>query len=323
MLAPIVVMPSLLISSIAKSKPMDQTKRYDIIIIGGSYAGLSAAMALGRSLRDVLVIDSELPCNRQTPYSHNLITHDGSTPAQIAKQAKAQVLQYDTIRFYKGLAVDADKTMYGYSVATDKGERFSAAKLIFATGVRDIMPEIEGFAECWGISILHCPYCHGYEVRHQETGILANGDMTFHMAQLISNWTDKLTIFTNGAHELSKEQLQKIKEHNINIVEKRVSRIVHKKGKLSAIRFVDGTEQELKAIYARPQMVQHCDLPEKLGCKLNEHGLLEVSMMQQTTVEDIYACGDNASPLRSVANAIAAGNFAGAALNREMIMQTF
>lgn len=302
---------------------MNQVKRYEVIIIGGSYAGLSAAMALGRSLRRVLVIDSGKPCNRQTPYSHNLITHDGSTPAQIAKQARAQVQQYATVEFYDGLAVDADKTALGFSIATDKGERFSADKLIFATGVRDIMPDIEGFAECWGISILHCPYCHGYEVRHQETGILANGDIAFGKAQMISHWTDKLTIFTNGAHEFTDEQLQKIRSHNIKIVEKRVSRINHKNGKLSAIRFVDGTEQELKAIYARPQMVQHCKLAEQLGCELNEHGLITVDMMQKTTVDDIYACGDSTSPLRAVANAIAAGNFAGAALNREMIVKAF
>lgn len=302
---------------------MSLIKRYDVIIIGGSYAGLSAAMALGRSLRSVLVIDSGKPCNRQTPYSHNLITHDGSTPAQIAEQAKAQVERYDTVAFYNGLAIDADKNATGFSITTNKGDSFSADKLIFATGVRDIMPEIEGFAECWGISILHCPYCHGYEVRYQETGILANGDITYGIAQMISHWTDKLTIFTNGVPEFTDEQQQKMKAHNINIVEKKVLRINHKDGKLNAVRFVDDTQQELQAIYARPQMVQHCQLAEQLGCQLNEHGLITVDMMQKTTVDGIYACGDSASPLRAVANAIATGNFAGAALNREMIMQKF
>lgn len=313
----------MLTKTIAKHEPMDQTKKLDAIIVGGSYAGLSAAMALGRSLRNVLVIDSGEPCNRQTPHSHNLITHDGSTPAEIAAEARAQVRRYDTVSFYSGLAVDAQKLNDGFEVSTDKGDVFTARQLVFATGVRDVMPDIEGFAECWGISILHCPYCHGYEVRQEVTGILANGEIAFAKAQMISHWTDKLTIYTNGAHEFNEEQLQQLQAHNIAIVTNEVARIDHTAGQVNAIVFADGTQHQLKAIYARPQMVQHCELPEKLGCAMNEHGLLSVNMMQQTTVEGIYACGDNTTPARAVAQAIAGGNMAGAALNRALIMQDF
>src|SRR5690606_408454 len=138
-------------------------KNFDVIIIGGSYAGLSSAMTLGRALRNVLMIDSGKPCNRQTPHSHNFITQDGEEPGTIAEKAKAQVLKYDTVKFLNDLAVSGKKTENGFVIATETGKEFATKKLVFATGVKDIMPGIKGFSECWGISVIHCPYCHGYE----------------------------------------------------------------------------------------------------------------------------------------------------------------
>ena len=166
---------------------MTNNNHFDVIIIGGSYSGLSAAMALGRSLRNVLIIDSGLPCNRQTPHSHNFITQDGKQPAVIAGKARTQVLQYNTVRFLNGRAISGKKTENGFTISTQKEEVFTAKKLVFATGVKDIMPDIDGFSACWGISVIHCPYCHGYEVSNEKTGILANGDIAFHYAQLIRN----------------------------------------------------------------------------------------------------------------------------------------
>ena len=135
---------------------------FDVIIIGGSYSGLSAAMSLGRSLRQVLVIDSGLPCNKQTPHSHNFITQDGEKPAVISAKAKLQVDIYKTVQFFNGLAVKAFKKNKGFEITTESGDVFTSRKVLFATGVKDLLPEINGFAECWGISVLHCPYCHGY-----------------------------------------------------------------------------------------------------------------------------------------------------------------
>ncbi|MGE4512522.1 MAG: NAD(P)/FAD-dependent oxidoreductase, partial [Chryseobacterium sp.] len=138
---------------------------FDVIIIGGSYAGLSAGMALGRSLRNVLIIDSEKPCNRQTPHSHNFITQDGKRPKEISDLAKEQVAKYETVSFFNGTVIKTSKNDNGFEVETSYGEKFTAKKIILATGLKDIMPDIEGFSECWGISVIHCPYCHGYEVK--------------------------------------------------------------------------------------------------------------------------------------------------------------
>ncbi len=306
-----------------KYNKMENIRTFDVIIVGGSYAGLSAAMALGRALRNVLIIDSGQPCNRQTPYSHNFITLDGVEPAKIAEIARAQVQKYSTIRFLSGLAVSGKKTSDGFTISTETGEEFTSKKLIFATGIKDIMPDIQGFAECWGITVIHCPYCHGYEVKNEVTGILANGDVAFHYARLIRNWTKDLAIFTNGISTLSAEQMSMITKHKIPVIEKEVSHLQHNDGQLEQIIFKDGSSYKLKAIYSRPNYEQHCKIPEMLGCAVTEQGLLQVDMFQKTTVPDIMACGDNASLMRAVSYATAMGNIAGAMTNNALTEEEF
>jgi len=294
---------------------MNNDYEFEVIIIGGSYAGLSAALALGRSLRKVLIIDSGNPCNASTPYSHNFITHDGQKPKVIAEKAKAQVLNYSTINFYEGLAVNGKKLKDGFTIFTSSGDEFSCRKLIFASGIKDIIPSINGFSDCWGISIIHCPYCHGYEVKNEKTGILSNGNLAFHYAQLISNWSKDLTIFTNGKSTLTTEQNNFISKNGIQIIEKEIDFLKHFSGQLQKIVFKDESVFELKAMYARPEFEQHCKIPQILGCELTEQGLIKVDMFQKTSVTNIFACGDSFSPMRSVANAVATGNFAGALVN--------
>lgn len=302
---------------------MESDGRYDVIIIGGSYAGLSAAMALGRALRKVLVIDSGLPCNRQTPHSHNFLTQDGERPADIAAKAKAQVMVYDTVQFVASLAVSGAPSDQGYAITVENGKVYEGTKLIFATGVKDLMPTLEGFAACWGISILHCPYCHGYEVKDETTGILANGDTAWHLAQLISNWSKDLTIFTNGAASFTPEQKTTLYKHGIAIIEQSIAYLKHTQGKIEQVVFNDHTAFNLTALYARPDFEQHCLIPQMLGCKQTDTGLLKVDMFQKTTVKDVFVCGDAASPMRSVSYAVASGNIAGSMLNNEMTTAAF
>lgn len=302
---------------------MTDNKNFDVIIVGGSYAGLSAAMALGRALRNVLIIDSGLPCNRQTPHSHNFITQDGEKPSVIAEKAKKEVLKYDTVRFLTDLAVSGTKTDKGFEISTQSGKLFSAKKLVFATGVKDEMLKIEGFSGCWGITVIHCPYCHGYEVRGQKTGILANGFVAFHLARLIRNWTKDLTVFTNGKSELTQEQTDEIKRHNISIIEKEIRSLKHKNGVVEEIIFSDNSTFELTAIYSRPPFEQHCKIPELLGCELTEQGFIKVDGFQKTTVDNIFACGDSTSPIRAVSYAVATGTNTGASLNNAMTEEEF
>jgi len=311
------------LTSFSKFNSMTDKNQFDVIIIGGSYAGLSAAMALGRSLRKVLIVDSGKPCNRYTPHSHNFITQDGSVPGEIAAKAKDQVLQYDTVIFFDGYATNGKKTDNGFEIAVQSGERFSAKKLVFATGVKDVFPDIKGFEECWGKTVIHCPYCHGYEFKGAQTAIIANGDRAFHLASLVHNLTDKITVVTGGKADFKDAQLAKLKSHRINIVEKAVKAIQHQNGNMTALIFDDGTEENFDAAYAAIPFEQHCQIPLDLGCEVTETGHIKVDMFQQTTVPGIYACGDNANPLRSVANAVSGGNTTGAMVNHHLTEEEF
>lgn len=302
---------------------MISNNSFDVIIVGGSYSGLAAGMALGRALKKVLIIDSGKPCNRQTPYSHNFITHDGDTPAEIAALANLQVRSYDTVKFFDGLATSGFKTETGFEISVASGETFAAKKLIFATGIIDIMPDIDGFAACWGISVLHCPYCHGYEVRNEKTGILGHGEYGYELARLISNWTNDLTLFTNGHSTFTVEQTEKLEKHKIKIVEKEIERLEHNNGYLQNIIFKDGTKSSLKTIYVHSPFEQHCQIPKLLGCELTGEGYIKVDPFQETTVNGVFACGDNATRMRTVANAVAMGTTAGITVSKKMILEEF
>jgi thioredoxin reductase len=302
---------------------MANQQNFDVIIIGGSYAGLSAAMALGRALRKVLVIDAGNPCNKQTPHSHNFLTQDGKSPNEISELAKSQVANYDTVSFLNDFAIEGKKIDDGFEIRTQSEQIFKARKLIFATGVKDEMPDIDGFAECWGISAIHCPYCHGYEVRNQKTGLFANGDMAYEFGKLLWNWTKDLTIYTNGKSTLSIEQKQTLADKNIYIVEKQIIKINHENGKIQELIFADDSTQKLDALYAKIPFTQHSDIPQSLGCEINEMGTLKVDMMQKTSVDGVFAAGDSTSMMRSVANAVYGGNMSGAAASKELVAEDF
>ncbi|TXK21380.1 NAD(P)/FAD-dependent oxidoreductase [Pontibacter qinzhouensis] len=301
---------------------MEIPYKFDVIIIGGSFAGLSAAMSLGRALRKVLVLDGGKPCNRQAPHSHNFITHDGKPPHQIAQLARAQVEQYSSVHFYEGVAASGAKTTAGFEIKTAAGDEFLTRKLIFASGLKDLMPDIQGFAACWGTSVIHCPYCHGYEVRSQPTAILGNGDTAYHYAQLLFNWTKDLTILTNGAPDFTEAQTEKFRKNNIRVIEKEIAYLQEEQGQLQQVAFKDASGFAVKVMYARPAFEQNSNIPAALGCELTQQGLLKVSELQETTTGGVYACGD-ASNMRAVSVAVASGTMAGAAASNAFTLEEF
>ena len=302
---------------------MKTTSLYDAIIIGGSYAGLSSAMALGRTQRRVLIIDSGQPCNRQTPHSHNFLTQDGKTPAESAETGKKQVLAYPTVEFREDLVTQASPHELGFEVKTQSEQIFHSKKLLLDFGIKDKLPEIPGFSECWGISVIHCPYCHGYEFREKKTGILAKGDRAYHLATLVSNLTDRLQIITSGPADFSPEQRERLRQHGIEIQERQVSEIHHSNGILKQVTFVDGLTETYDAIYADVPLSLSGNLVQSLGCELHENGRILVDQSQQTNIPGLYACGDCVNMLRSVAAAVASGNLAGAMINHMISAEEF
>lgn len=297
--------------------------QWDVIIIGGSYAGMSAAMSLGRSLRKVLIIDSGEPCNAPTPHSHNFLTQDGKTPAAIAQTAREQLLLYTTVKSVSGLVNKARPLANGFEVETTDSTIHTSKKIILASGIKDILPDIKGLKDCWGKSVIHCPYCHGYEVKNEPTGIIANKDIAAHLAPLIHNLTQQLSIFTNGPVDFTEVQLQKFRQHDIQIVETPVQQIQQQDGQVEKVILADGKTVPLKAVYYRPAFTQSFAAHEQLGCQLDDHGYIQVDGMQQTTVPGVFACGDNSNKMRSVAGAVFSGSFAGASANAQLASEQF
>jgi thioredoxin reductase len=302
---------------------MEQQQKYDVIIVGGSYAGLSAAMSLGRSLRKVLVIDSGTPCNKNTPHSHNFLTNDGSTPCDITERALDQILKYPTVSFLNGYVTDVEQEGELFNVVVQDTTTYTSRRVLFATGVIDTIPNIDGFAECWGISILHCPYCHGYEVKDQKLGILGNGDQGFELAKTISHWSKDLTLFTNGTSTLTPEQVLQLNKHNIVIVENDIESIIQQEGQIQQLIFKDAQPEMLNALFTQLPFIQQCNIPEKLGCEMTDKGFIKIDKCLETSVPGVFAAGDCLSLFRTVANAVASGNKVGAIINKQFIDEEF
>lgn len=300
---------------------MTVKQTYDVIIVGGSYAGLSAALVLGRSLRKVLVIDASRPANRQTPHAHGFLTRDGATPAELSAIARQQVSQYPTVQFWSDMVVTAAQTAEGFNVTTGGGVQFQARKLLLATGVYDIMPDLPGFAECWGRSVLHCPYCHGYEVHSQPLGVFGNGDMGVEFVTLIHHWSNQVTLFTDGPATLTADQQQLLGQLDIPIVETPIVAIGHEAGLLTALLLADGSRAHPKAVFARVPFRQHTDIATQLGCSLTETGLIAATEFGETDVPGLFAAGDTTTQFRQVTIAVANGTKAGAWINRELIAE--
>lgn len=296
---------------------------FEVIIIGGSYAGLSAAMALGRASRKTLVIDSGLPCNRHTPHSHNFLTRDGEEPEVLRNIATDQVSQYPTVTLLNDKVINAHKTNDSFEGITNNGLRFTGKKILFGTGIHDIMPKVNGFEDCWGISAVHCPYCHGYEFKGEKTGILGNGEVAYHYAVLLKQWTKDLTIFSNGQLKMTPHQATSLLQQNIMVIEDEICCIRHNKGYIDEIVLKDGAKHPIHVLYHRPDFIQHSSIPQMLGCTIDDNGYIQTDVLQKTVVEGVYAAGDCTSPMRSVANAVAAGSKAGAAINMELCLAEF
>lgn len=297
--------------------------KYDVIIIGGSYAGLSAALALGRSLRKVLIIDNWEPCNKKAPHSHNFLTNDGEKPTAIAFKARQELAFYETVKLIADTVLKVIKKGDEFEVVTADAQTLGTQKVLFATGLKDIMPAIPGFAECWGTSIIHCPYCHGYEVYQEKLAVFGNGDDGFEFAKLIHNWSKDLTLFTNGASTLNHEQEQKLQEHGIGIVQTTIAGLDCVNNQVRAIQLSDGTEHIIQTIFARVPFEQHTNIPQSLGCALTISGHIATDNFCATTIPGVYAAGDNTSPLRGVANAVANGTMAGVFINKALIDEAF
>ena len=302
----------------------ENSKGFEVIIMGGSYAGVSAALILARSYRRVLIIDSGNSGNMKVSKIYNFITHDNEPPANIIKIAKQQVLKYRTVKFIydKVISLTQDKGLF--YIESKLGEKYTAKKILCATGISDKAGNIAGFDECRGISIIHCPYWQGYEYKNQVIGILGNGNAAYEAARLLTTWTKKIVIFTNGNSILSEDQINTLNKYKVNIIETKITRFIHNNGQLKNIIFIDNSTYKLNALYTKIPFKQACDLPAiGLGCTLTEEGLIQVDSWQRTSVYGVFAAGDNSFPEKAISLSVASGTTAGMYINHELTEEAF
>ncbi|MNR79944.1 NADH dehydrogenase [compost metagenome] len=284
-------------------------KTYDVIIVGGSYAGLSAATQMARTRRPVLVIDSGQRRNRFATHSHGFLGQDGRAAADIAADGKEQLLRYPNATWLSAKALNIESEDGTFLIQTDT-ESVRGKRIILATGVVDTLPAVEGLQERWGKSIFHCPYCHGYELDAGQIGVIASGELSLHHAQMLPDW-GTVTLFTNQSFVLDEAQRQSLFERGVTIDENRVLRISGH----ADVELEGGSTKKMNGLFTLSRTHMASPLAEQAGCIFEAGPLGEYiqvdPMTKKTNVPGIYACGDAARAAGNVAIAVADGAQAG------------
>lgn len=288
----------------------------DVIIVGGSFSGLSAALALARSGRRVFVFDDNNACNKSSEKAYNILTNDGLSPAEIKFKAIADVVKYKLAEFY---ATTIARVSPGYppEVTTTDEETYTAKAILLCTGMADVIPDIPGFTECWGKSIIHCPYCHAYEQQARHVAMLGHTDDDLALASLLKTWNKDVTLLTNG-HPISPGSQESLKKQDISLLTKPISGLRHTDGQLHAVEFNDSTSFAVKDIFVNPISVQRSPVAESAGCELLDGSLIKIDDFHRTTVKGIYAAGDCCTPFRTISAAIASGTKAGIFIHQDL-----
>jgi thioredoxin reductase len=295
----------------------------DVIIIGGSFAGLAAALQLGRARRKVIVLDTGLPRNRFAGHSHGLLGHDHKPPLDILAEARQQLARYPTIRLVSARADSVSGAIDDFSVRTDDGESLAARRVILSYGVADQMPDVPGFAESWGTSIVPCPYCDGFEVAGQHWGLVWSGPQSHQSVKLFRDWTDRLTVFADG-HDIPPDIRADLAYRNIPVVDGRIVEIAHHKGHIATVNLDTRRNVAVDILFAQPRTKPSASLHESLGLDTvaAPGGIaLKVDERRQTSMPGLYAAGDLTTPfLPSVTQASSQGAMAGIFAQQSMLV---
>ncbi|MGE8139983.1 NAD(P)/FAD-dependent oxidoreductase [Bacillus safensis] len=294
----------------------------DCAIIGGGPAGLSAALVVGRGRKQVIVFDDELPRNRVTQESHGFITNDGMTPFEIRRAGEADLQKYPNIKIKRSRIVDIQKKEERFTLLTHEGDRFEAKKIILATGLQDILPEIEGIHDVYGKTLFSCPFCDGWELKDKALALIAENQRALHMAKLLSNWTKDLIVFTNG-HVLAEEDKVLLTAHSIQVIDVPIVSIDHDNGQLRSLQLANGEIVKREGGFVASEFKQSAPFAEKLGCKMTKNAGIETDILGRTTVSGIFACGDNLGGPAQLVLAAAAGSQTGMGVIHEIVQEEF
>lgn len=290
---------------------------YDVIVIGGSHAGMAAALQLIRARRSVLVIDAGERRNRFASHAHGFLGQDGTAPGEIVANARRQLEAYPTLSWHEGRAEAISGQVDRFTVATAEGEVHQGRRILLAIGVTDQLPPVTGLAERWGKTVFHCPYCHGYEIGRGRIGIIGTGPMSIHGAELLTDWGE-VTLLTNEAVELGRDARSALERRGVTIEEAAIAVIEGH----ADVAMADGRLLRFAGLFTATRTVPSGSLAEAMGCALEETPIgmqVRTDAESRTSVPGVFACGDVARVPHSVSLAVGNGAMAGAQVHRSLL----
>jgi thioredoxin reductase len=302
-----------------------EANSWDVVIVGGGVAGLSAALMLGRARRRVLVLDGGEPRNRFATHMHGVLGHEGVDPARLLATGRDEAASYG-IRFAAGIAARIDETDGGVSVTLADGAVHRGRAVIVATGLSDELPDVPGLAQRWGRSVLHCPYCHGWEVRDQRLGVLATSPLAVHQAELVRQWSERVTFFTAVLGTLEPAVERRLRARGITLVPAPVVEVLGEGDRITGVRTASGEVVPIDAIFTAAALRPHDGFLAHLGLARTDGpvgSFLTVDPTGKTSSERIWAVGNVANPMANVPMSVSAGALAGATVNMALVTAEF
>lgn len=299
---------------------------HEVIIIGAGPAGLSAALMLGRSLRSTLVLDTDSPRNRFAARMHGILGNDGADPFEFLARGRSEVAGYG-VHFGTAGAATVTETSTGITVTDTEGKSHAARRLIAATGIRDDLPPIPGLAEGWGADVLHCPYCHGWEVRGQHLGVLATSPMAVHQVQLIRQWSDDVVLFSAGAGPLDETTADTLTSRGVVIEPRQVTEILRNgAGALTGVRMDDGGQRGIDALFTAGELHANDRYLHTVGLEREQApfgSFIAADPTGKTSHPHIWAAGNIVAPMANVPMSMSAGTMAGSMVNMDLVTEDF
>ncbi len=291
---------------------------YDVVVIGGGAAGLSAALVLSRARRKVLVVDSGAPRNAPAAHMHGFLSRDGLPPGELLAVGRDEVKRYGGEILAGAVTELVPNGKCGFWVLLSDGQRVSARRLLVATGLRDELPDIPGLRDRWARDVLHCPYCHGYEVRDQQLGVLGGSPEAVRYAQIVRQWADDVVFFVPTG-TLTAVQRSQLVSRAIGVVEGTVKRVLVEDDHLCGVEMDDGRNVPRDALFVPPRFVPNNDLLVGLGCDINEDGWVATDTTGHSTVPGLWVAGNLANPRAQVITAAGEGSATAIAINADLV----